>query len=128
MPLQKKCFLLRTASCANFSFVKPQFNEGKREMRGILEALYRGDIRPEETIVPTNPEYRALNRRISEAIKTWEKKLSATEFSELEELLDLRSKSGSMYAEASFIHGFQLGALMMVEVYTTRNELVGSSI
>ncbi|WHX48240.1 hypothetical protein QNH46_19375 [Paenibacillus woosongensis] len=91
-------------------------------MRSILEALYRGDIRPVETIVPTDPEYRELNRRISEAIKTWEKKLSATEFSQFEELLDLRSKSGSMHAEVSFVHGFQLGALMMTEVYTTRNE------
>lgn len=90
-------------------------------MRSILEALYRGDIRPEETIVPINPEYLALNRKISESIKTWEKKLSATEFSQFEELLDLRSKSGSMHAEISFIHGFQLGALMMTEVYTAKN-------
>lgn len=93
-------------------------------MRSILEALYCGDIRPVETIVPTDPEYRALNRKISEAIKTWEKKLSATEFSQLEELLDLRSRSGSMYAEVSFIHGFQLGTLMMTEVYTAKNELI----
>lgn len=54
-------------------------------------------------------------------MKMWEKKLSATEFSQLEELLDLRSKSGSMHAEVSFIHGFQLGALLMTEVYTARN-------
>lgn len=90
-------------------------------MRSILEALYRGDMRPEEKIVPIDPEYRALNRKISESIKAWEKKLSATEFSQLEELLDLRSKSSSMHAEVSFIHGFQLGALMMVEVYTAKN-------
>ncbi|GIP59743.1 DUF6809 family protein [Paenibacillus woosongensis] len=90
-------------------------------MRSILEALYRGDIRPEEKIVPIDPEYHALNRKISESIKTWEKKLSETEFDQLEELLDLRSKSGSMHAEVSFINGFQLGALMMVEVYTAKN-------
>lgn len=95
-------------------------------MRSILKALYCGDIRPVETIVPTDPEYRVLNRKISDAIKTWEKKLSATEFSQLEELLDLRNKSGSMYAEVSFIHGFQLGALMMTEVYAARDELVNS--
>ncbi|WHX50183.1 hypothetical protein QNH46_05830 [Paenibacillus woosongensis] len=95
-------------------------------MKSVLEALYCGDIRPVETIVPTDPEYRALNRKISEAIKTWEKKLSATEYSQLEELLDLRSRSSSMYAEASFNHGFQLGALLIIEIYTARNELVGS--
>ncbi|WP_055106711.1 DUF6809 family protein [Paenibacillus ihumii] len=95
-------------------------------MRSILEALYCGDIRPEETIVPIDPEYRALNRKISEAMKILEKKLSATEFSQLEELLDLRSKSGSIHSTAAFIHGFQLGALMMTELYTARNELVSS--
>ncbi|AZK48575.1 DUF6809 family protein [Paenibacillus lentus] len=95
-------------------------------MRSILEALYCGDIRPVETIVPTDPEYRTLNRKIFEALKTWEKKLSAIEFSQLEELLDLRSRSSSMYAKVSFIHGFQFGALMMTEVYTARDELVNS--
>ncbi|WP_110930201.1 DUF6809 family protein [Paenibacillus bouchesdurhonensis] len=94
-------------------------------MRSILEALYCGDIRPEETIVPIDPKYRALNRKVSEAMKIWEKKLSATELSQLEELLDLRSKSGSMHSTASFIRGFQLGALMINEVYAARNEIVG---
>lgn len=94
-------------------------------MRSILEVLYCGEIRPEETIVPTDHEYRALNRKISEAMKMWEKKLSATEFSQLEELLDLRSKSGSMHSTTSFIRGFQLGALMMTEVYAARDEIVG---
>lgn len=112
--------------CQSFFQGTANPDEGKRKMRSILEALYCGDIRPVETIIPTDPEYRALNRKISETIKRWEKKLSATEFSELEELLDLRSKSGSMYAEASFINGFQLGALMMTEVYTAKNELVSS--
>lgn len=108
--------------CQSFFQGAANPDEGKRKMRSILEALYCGDIRPEETIVPTDAEYHALNRKISEVMKIWEKKLSATEFSQLEELLDLRSKSGSMHAEVSFIHGFQLGALMMTEVYTTRNE------
>ncbi|MNJ34776.1 hypothetical protein D3C77_295010 [compost metagenome] len=98
--------------------------KGRREMRSILEALYGGDIRPEEKIVPTDPEYRVLNRKISEAMKMWEKKLTATEFSQLEELLDLRSKSGILHATASFVHGFQLGTIMMTEVYTARNEIV----
>ncbi|AZK45028.1 DUF6809 family protein [Paenibacillus lentus] len=52
------------------------------------------------------------------------KKLTATEFSQLEELLDLRSKSGSMHSTASFIRRFQLGALMIIEVYAARNEIV----
>ncbi|MNI63403.1 hypothetical protein D3C73_1187690 [compost metagenome] len=94
-------------------------------MRSILEALYCGDISPEETIIPIDPEYRALNRKISEAMKVWEKKLSAPEFIQLEELLDLRSQSGSMQASASFIRGFQFGALMMTEVHAAKNELLG---
>ncbi|MNO00121.1 hypothetical protein D3C81_2199300 [compost metagenome] len=58
-------------------------------------------------------------------MKVWEKKLSATELSQLEELLDLRSQSGSMQASASFIRGFQFGALMMTEVHAAQYELLG---
>lgn len=35
-------------------------------MKSILEELYRGNLSPEEQMVPTSPEYRPLNRKISE--------------------------------------------------------------
>lgn len=35
-------------------------------MNKILEQLYNGEIYPSENIVPTNPKYRPLTRKISD--------------------------------------------------------------
>lgn len=93
-------------------------------MRSMLEALYYGEIRPEENIVPTNPEYRKISRRVSEAMGMWKGKLSDDDFNQLEAMLELRSQSESMHATSTFINGFQLGALMMIEVYAAKAELL----
>lgn len=93
-------------------------------MRSILEALYYGDIHPEEKIVPRDPEYRRINRRVSEGMGLWKEKLSSEDFNQLEALLDLRSQSESIYATTTFINGFKLGALMMVEIHAAKEDLL----
>ncbi|GIP10219.1 MAG: hypothetical protein E7L01_10030 [Paenibacillus macerans] len=92
-------------------------------MKSMLEALYCGEIHPEATIVPANPEYRAVNRKLSEAIQMWKEKLSPNEFKQLEVMLDLRLESESLLAAASFVNGFQLGTLMMIDVYSAKDGL-----
>ncbi|WP_334077934.1 DUF6809 family protein [Paenibacillus sanfengchensis] len=93
-------------------------------MKSVLEALYDGEIRPEEKIVPTDLEYRRISKKISEAMEMWKEKLSADDFNQLEAMLDLRGQSESMYATASFTNGLQLGALMMIEIYAAKEELL----
>lgn len=93
-------------------------------MKSILEELFDGNVNPVELIIPKNPEYRPLNRKISDAILMWRDKLSENDFQELEELLDLRSQADSMYAEASFMYGFKLASWIMIEVMTGETELV----
>ncbi|MED4955921.1 DUF6809 family protein [Paenibacillus macerans] len=93
-------------------------------MRSILEELFDGNINPAELIIPRNPEYRPLNRKISDTILMWKDKLSEHDFQELEELLDLHSQSDSMYAEASFVYGFKLALWIMIEVMTGETEPV----
>ncbi len=89
----------------------------------MLEALFHGDIRPEEQVVPRNPDYRSISRRVSEAMELWKEKLSSEDFNQLEAMLDLRSQSESIYATNTFINGFQLGALIMMEIYTAKENL-----
>lgn len=91
-------------------------------MKSILEAFYFGEIRPEEKIIPNDPEYRNKNRSISEAMELRKGRLSGDEFIQLEAMLDLRGQVDSMHVTASFVHGFQLGALMMIEVYAAKDE------
>ena len=93
-------------------------------MKTILEELYNGHIFPAELIVPQDPEYRPLNQKISDIKKTWEKKLSAEDYQSLEILLKLCYESMDMEVSASFGYGFKLGALMMLEVVSGKEELV----
>ncbi|MDT3429151.1 hypothetical protein J2Z22_004751 [Paenibacillus forsythiae] len=86
-------------------------------MSNILEGLFYGNIRPDECIKPNNPEYPLLTREISKTMEEYKKQFSADEFDSLEKLVDLLGESTSIYSAASFVQGFRMGALMMVEVY-----------
>lgn len=57
-------------------------------------------------------------------MELWKEKLSSEDFNQLEAMLDLRSQSESIYATNTFINGFQLGALIMMEVYTAKEDLL----
>jgi hypothetical protein len=65
-------------------------------MKTVLEELFHGNLRLDERVVPSDPEYRALNRQIEDILKTWEEKLSEDDYAGLEDLLDLHNQSGSM--------------------------------
>jgi hypothetical protein len=93
-------------------------------MKPILEELHAGQISPDELTVPKDPQYRRLNQKITDEMKAWREKLPETDYQQLEALLDLRSQTDAMEATASFAHGFKLGALIMIEVLTGREEVV----
>lgn len=86
-------------------------------MKNIIEELYYGNLRPEEHIVPSNPEYRPLTRKISEMMEEAKQRFSEDNFKTLEKILDLNGESSSMVASEAFVQGFRMGALVMVEVF-----------
>ncbi|MDO3681825.1 DUF6809 family protein [Paenibacillus ehimensis] len=92
-------------------------------MKSILEELYNGNLCPVEQIVPDDPLYRATNHKITEAMSVWRERLTAEEYKQLEELLNLRVQTGAMDLKESFVHGFKLGAALMIEVLAGRCEL-----
>ncbi|MGG4106965.1 DUF6809 family protein [Paenibacillus lautus] len=89
-------------------------------MNSILEQLYFGEIRPEEVIVPKNPEYRSLNNKISNSKEQLKMKLSENDMELVEETFDLLGISSSIYSTEVFIYGFKMGALMFSEVFANR--------
>lgn len=93
-------------------------------MKNILENLYDGNIYPAELIISKNPEYQPLSQKVSDVMDIWRKKLSEDDYNQLESLLDLRSELGSMEASASFMYGFKLGALIMMEVLDGKGDVV----
>ncbi|MNJ73879.1 hypothetical protein D3C77_707320 [compost metagenome] len=54
----------------------------------------------------------------------WREKLSIEDFQALEELFELKNDVNSLQSQESFIHGFKLGSLMMIEIYTNTEKLV----
>ncbi|MBE9917450.1 hypothetical protein G8C92_25895 [Paenibacillus donghaensis] len=94
-------------------------------MKSILEEIYYGNLHMEEQIVPTDPEYQPINRKISELIEDAKQRFSESDFAALEEILDLNGESNSILAKASFVHGFTMGALVMVEVLGGEGKGVG---
>jgi hypothetical protein len=93
-------------------------------MNSIIEELYLGSIRPEELFNPNDPEYQLLNKKIHNSMEAFKEKSSDNDFKLLEELLDLYGKSNSLHSITSFINGYKIGTLMMIEVFTTKEELV----
>ena len=53
----------------------------------ILEDLWSGRFYPAETVVPTNPKYREVNREISENIERLKAQLTREQFVQVERLL-----------------------------------------
>lgn len=86
-------------------------------MPTLLESLYYGHLNPEEQVVPKNPEYRQCRGELSEAMEALKEKLSAEEFAELEDLMNLQYKIQGHEMTAAFRYGFRLGAAMLIEVH-----------
>ncbi|MCM3042544.1 hypothetical protein M3201_23080 [Paenibacillus motobuensis] len=93
-------------------------------MRSIIEELYYGKLCPEEHIVPTDSEYRSLNKKTSKLMEEARERLSEKDFATLEQILDLTSDSNSMVTSASFVEGFRMGALVIVEVFCGEGKIV----
>ncbi|MGZ7444253.1 DUF6809 family protein [Paenibacillus sp. TH7-28] len=86
-------------------------------MKNIIEELYYGNLHPEGFIVPTDSEYRPLNRKISDLMEEAKQRFSEDDFKTLEEILDLNGETSSMLTSEAFVQGFRMGALVMVEVF-----------
>lgn len=96
-------------------------------MKSILQGLYDGEIFPDELIVPKGNPYRSVNNTIGTEKEYIKSKLSEEAYKRFEELDDLYRQSSSIEAEASFIYGFRLGAMLMIEVFAGEEKLMHSS-
>ncbi|CAM4372152.1 hypothetical protein U9M73_12990 [Paenibacillus phoenicis] len=91
-------------------------------MSSLLEQLYFGEIRPEEKIIPKNPEYKLLNVEISNFKEKLITSLTEDEIELLEKIYDLLGKSSSIYSTEVFIYGFKMGVQIITEAYADGNK------
>ena len=81
----------------------------------ILEDLWSGRFYPAETVVPTNPKYREVNRQISENIERLKAQLSWEQVALVEQVLEQITLSHSMEMESHFYFGFAAGMRLQRE-------------
>ena len=82
----------------------------------ILEDLWSGRFYPAETVVPTTPEYREVNREISENIERLKTQLTKEQSTLVEQILEQIALSHSMELESQFCFGFAAGIRLQQEV------------
>lgn len=81
----------------------------------ILEDLWSGRFYPAETVVPTNPKYREVNRQISENIERLKAQLSWEQVALVEQVLEQITLSHSMELESHFYFGVAAGMRLQRE-------------
>lgn len=82
----------------------------------ILEDLWSGRFYPAETVVPTTPEYREVNREISEKMERLQAQLPQEQFTLVEQVLEQTALAHSMELESQFCFGFAAGIALQQEV------------
>ena len=85
-------------------------------MSNLIEDLFHGNLRLDESIHPEQAEYYEINSQISDIMQNYKTKLPDTEYDALEQLIDLIGQSTSIYVEAAFEQGFRTGGRLMIEV------------
>ncbi|WNS44736.1 DUF6809 family protein [Paenibacillus sp. MMS20-IR301] len=94
----------------------------------ILEDFYYAKLRPNELIKPNDPELQKINQRIIDVLHMLKTKMSEEDFEQVEELYDLQSDSNSLHSALSFIQGYKIGALMMIDVFSGEKDSIYEGI
>ena len=82
----------------------------------ILEDLWSGRFYPAETVVPTNPKYREVNREISEKMERLQAQLPQEQFTLVEQVMEQTALAHSMELESHFCFGFAAGIRLQREI------------
>ncbi|MEC0124166.1 DUF6809 family protein [Paenibacillus pabuli] len=88
----------------------------KDNISNLIEDLFHGNLRLDESIHPEQAEYQEINRQISDLMQDYKTQLTENEYDALEQLIDLIGQFTSMYVEAAFEQGFRTGGRLIIEV------------
>ena len=84
----------------------------------ILNDFYYNGIYPSEEIVPRDPEYWELGKKIDAEQEYFESILSTAEAERLERCLELVVNRSAIDCRETFIYAFRIAALMMIDVFS----------
>ena len=89
----------------------------------ILEQFANGDIHPHERACNNDPEYRSICHELESLKEKLFHSLGEADKKMFEEFLEIQLDESNLHDISTFIHGYRLGALMTMEVFTYNNEL-----
>jgi|GEM_PF-4076905 len=92
-------------------------------MKSIIEELYRNSEHFDEKFARTT-EYTRIEEEIFVEMGFWAKKLTSGEFARLEDLRGKLCRANDIENEQHFAFGFKLAAMVMSEVFFTREALL----
>lgn len=96
-------------------------------MQTILRAIAIGNLRMGAESMEHSPELKSAMKKVCELEETFSAVLNDSEKVLLEKLKDAQGDVNEGDSRQSFINGFRLGALVMVEVFAGRDSLVFGS-
>ena len=90
----------------------------------IIHHLFDGEINPSEIIGTSNDELLAIYAKLGEEKPSLLEKLPHYTIEELERIDELTDKAHGIYSRECFVYGFKLGAMLMLEVLTSKDDIV----
>lgn len=83
----------------------------------LLEAIFGGEFYPAEAVVPRSTQYKELIQSSNLLLEKLKIRLSAEDFSLVEQLLEQDLTAHSMECEFHFRYGFSAGLVLLQEAY-----------
>ena len=90
----------------------------------ILEALCDKNLTLDPVIENRSPDHKKATDTSYHLIEVLEKKLNAEEREMLDQATEALNVENGYYGTERFVHGFCLGALMMLEIKEKQDELI----
>ncbi len=87
----------------------------------ILEAMYRGEFYPSETVVPKSPEFRKANQACGKLMEELANRLSKEDYALVGELHEQQLIAQSEENKEHFKYGFSVGLLVQQETFKQAN-------
>lgn len=83
----------------------------------LLEAIFGGEFYPAEAVVPRSTQYKELMKSSNLLLEKLKIRLSAEDFSLVEQILEQDLTAHSMECECHFRYGFSAGLVLLQEAY-----------
>ena len=92
--------------------------------KSIIHHLFNGEINPSEIIGTSNDELLKIYEQLGEKKPELLEKLPHDIFADFENVDELTDKAKGIYSSECFIYGFKLGAMLILEVLSGKDDLV----